>query len=241
MFIPVIPVIHRPGTRFRALYDSGSVPMSSCRREAAFPETERRSQGRPRGRAAEVRKNGKPSQAGSGQPEGRSARQRRKPRPNPLSFEGPAEPEAFGRKEPRKGIEEARFIEVRQGTGIWSRKAEKEGTRQGTEAGRKAGRGTRRNRNRASNGSAKEPEGPTGAARPRPEPPWESKPRLRARRTDLGTVEAGGNAGLHFVLGQADGEAPLSRRGSGPAANRHSGESRNLGETRRDLKDRTSG
>jgi hypothetical protein len=102
MFIPVIPVIHRPGTRFRALYDSGSVPMSSCRREAAFPETERRSQGRPRGRAAEVRKNGKPSQAGSGQPEGRSARQRRKPRPNPLSFEGPAEPEAFGRKEPQR-------------------------------------------------------------------------------------------------------------------------------------------
>src|SRR4051812_39178079 len=63
------------------------------------------------------------------------------------------------------------------------------------------GSGTRRNRNRNSNIPAKEPEGPTGAARPRPEPPWESQDRLRAERTDLGTVEAGGNAGLHFVWG----------------------------------------
>src|SRR5215213_6390045 len=63
------------------------------------------------------------------------------------------------------------------------------------------GVGTRRDRNRNSDIPAKEPEGPTGAARPRPEPPWESEFRFRARRTDLGTVEAGSDAGLHFVLG----------------------------------------
>jgi hypothetical protein len=57
----------------------------------------------------------------------------------------------------------------------------------------------------------KEPEGPTGAARPRPEPPWESELRFRARRTEPGTVEAGSDAGLHFVWGWSGVHRPCWR------------------------------
>jgi hypothetical protein len=109
MFIPVIPVIHRPHPRFSAWRDSenrcNDLPVAG----SGHPETDRCSQARPSGdrrRFAEP----KPKEARSGQPEGRSARRRRKPKPNPLSFEGPAGPEAPGRKVPRKDTKKLRFI-----------------------------------------------------------------------------------------------------------------------------------
>jgi hypothetical protein len=158
-----------------------SVPICSCRREAAFrkretlPVTARR-------RMAEVRKNGSVSKPGSGQPEGRSARQRRKPKPNPLSFEGPAEPEAFGWKEPRKDVGEASLH--RSPTGNLRSKPQGGGRRNPPGNRRPAARqgsepaGTRA---RSAMIWRKEPEGPTGAARPRPEPPWERRPRLHGQ------------------------------------------------------------
>jgi hypothetical protein len=180
MFIPDIPVIHRPHARFRVCRDSAIGANVLLSQGRPFRKRKRRSPRWPRGTRRKS-SDGSRKKRGPGQPEGRSARRRRKPKPNPLSFEGPAEPEAPGRRNRERTSKKLRFLEVRQGTRIRSRKAEKEGTRQGTEAGREAGRGTRRNRNRTRKGPAKEPEGPTGAARPRPEPPWERRSRLNGQ------------------------------------------------------------
>jgi hypothetical protein len=57
MFIPVIPVIHRPGARFRARSDSDSsandLPVAGSR----LPETDRKLPGTAKRRTAQVRKN----------------------------------------------------------------------------------------------------------------------------------------------------------------------------------------
>lgn len=55
---------------------------------------------------------------------------------------------------------------------------------------------------------AKEPEGPTGAARPRPEPPWERRSRLRGQ--NHGPGDSGGRQQCRppFHLGPGAGQAP---------------------------------
>jgi len=201
--------------------------MCSCRR-ARPSETERRSQRRPRGKRPKSsdgsRKkrgpgNRKEEARGGGASQCRThfpSRVRRNPKP----------PGGRNRERIPKKL---RFVGIRKGTGCRSRKAETEGTRQGTEAGRKVGRGTRRNRNRTSDGPAKEPEGPTGAARPRPEPPWESEPCLRARRN--GPRDSGGRQRCRPPF--RFGARPWRRRREHPPfppPSRHPGESRDLRE-----------
>ena len=207
MFIPVIPVIHRPSSRFRALRDSDSGANVLLSQGSGLFGNGETLPGTAERRTAEVRKNRGRRKQGPGnrkeEARGRGASRSRTHFPSRVrrNLKPPG-----GRNGERTSKKFA-SSNVRQGTFNSKPQGREEGTRQGTEAGRKAGRGTRRNRNRISNDPAKEPEGPTGAARPRPEPPWERRSRLRAGSTEPGTVEAGSNAGLHFVSGCSPAKA----------------------------------
>jgi hypothetical protein len=190
MFIPIIPVIHRPSPRFSAWTDSQFGANVLLSQGSGLPETERRSQQRPggdRGSSKEPRLskqgpgNRKEEARGSGASQSRTH--------FPSRVRRNLKPPGGGNRE--RTSEKLRFIEVRQGT-FNSKPQGREGryppgnrrpaARQGSEP---AGTGTGSAMNRR-----KEPEGPTGAARPRPEPPWERRLRLHGQAN--GPRDSGG-------------------------------------------------
>ena len=185
MFIPVIPVIHRPSPRFGAWSDSrfgaNVLPVAG----SGHPETDRHFPTRPAESGGSLRTEADRNEVRATGRKKREAAAQAKAEPTFLQGSGEtgsprAESFAKGHRRSFASSESDREPEFE------AARLPKEGTRQGSEAGRKAGRGTRRNRNRTSNGPAKEPEGPTGAARPRPEPPWERRSRLRQDRRNQG-------------------------------------------------------
>jgi hypothetical protein len=122
---------------------------------------------------------------GSGQPEGRSARWTRKRKPNPLSLKGPADRKPSGGCE-AKG--HRRSLLHRSPSGNCFSKP------QGGEM-----RNPNGNR-KAQQCSGRNPEEPTEAERPRPEPSRKGDPAFGRDRTTW-RVGAGGDVGPHLRLG----------------------------------------
>jgi hypothetical protein len=195
---PRYPQAESPIQRLARLANRSNLLLS---RGSGLPETEETVPETAERKAADVRKDENRNKRGPGnrkeEARGGGASQCRTHFPSRVR-RNPKPPGGRNRERTRRSFASS---ESGRETSIEAERRRKK-TRQGTEAGRKAGRGTRRNLNRNSDihGSwnLRDRPGPQGLGRNLP-----GKARLAFGRdeTDLGTVEAGGNVGLHFCLG----------------------------------------